>query len=124
MFRHIQTWTIALIGRFGNGDVKEDVTFFSFFQLFRNCLSLFNMGKAEEQSRVKISMNGVKVLCSRPRENLKFGHLTLLLCRGQQRRSIPSAGTGAQMTKKKEKKKKRKKQKTEHKRTPIKTNPK
>ena len=107
MFRHIQTWTIALIGRFGNGDVKEDVTFFSFFQLFRNCLSLFNMGKAEEQSRVKISMNGVKVLCSRPRENLKFGHLTLLLCRGQQRRPIPSAGTGAQMTKKKYIKKKK-----------------
>ena len=52
------------------------------------------MKNAGELSRVLITVNGVKakkkkeklaVMRSRSRENLKFGHFTLLFCRGRQR---------------------------------------
>ena len=65
---------------------------FSFLELFRDYSNLFNVKNAGELSRAQLTVNDVKakktkeklaVMRSCSRDNLKFGHFTLLFCRGR-----------------------------------------
>ena len=89
----------TLIGSLRNddGDGNQNVISkysFSFLYLFRDNWNFFDLENDGELSRDYITINSVKarkkkdnfaVMSSRSRGNIKFGHFTLLFCRGRQR---------------------------------------
>ena len=91
--------TSLLLGSFSSddGDGNKNVISkysFSFLYLLCDNWNLFDLENDGELSRNYITIDGVKarkkkenfaVMRSRSRGNIKFGHFTLLFCRGRQR---------------------------------------
>ena len=84
------------LGNSSDDDGNENVTrkyIFISFVLLRDYFNSLNFYKNEELSRNQIGRNGVQVkkenekfpvVRSRSLQNLKFGHFTMLFCRGRQ----------------------------------------